>query len=369
MEEYINILNDWGKNISHIKKGIIINTNKCEQCNSTRIINDGTLGVKQCINCGYIIERLFDCTQEWSNFEDKNETARCSTIFNKLLPQSSMGTNIVGSGKIKMLHKWNAMPYNERSLSNVFKIIHEKCVISAIPKRIEDDAKIMYKMVSESKHTGGINIGKRVITRGINRESIIAASVFFACRRNNITRSPKEIATLFELYKTDLNKGTKNFIKLLRAGNNHFDMGISEIKDFVKRKCDELNLITEYTEQAMTIANNLDKLNIASNHTTYSLAAASILLVGNLNNLDITLSKVARIFDISDITIIKTYKKIEKYKNIIQNNSIVELNIKNINTIDKELQKKINDKMVEFGLTSKDINIDKSVILSKINLQ
>ena len=73
---------------------------------------------------------------------------------NDLLPQSSLGTTIGGGkfkSRIKTLHNWSAMPYRERSLHQVFKKFQEKCAFTGILKCIEDDAKIMYKTISECK--------------------------------------------------------------------------------------------------------------------------------------------------------------------------------------------------------------------------
>ena len=43
---------------------------------------------------------------------------------------------------MKTLHGWSAMPYKERSLNEVFKIIQAKCHKGNILKCIEDDAKM-----------------------------------------------------------------------------------------------------------------------------------------------------------------------------------------------------------------------------------
>lgn len=295
----------------------------CVNCNTDNFIDDMMLGIKVCKSCGQVKENIIDCSPEWKSYEDDRNNGRCGLPFNKLLPQSSVGTNISGSGKIRILHNWNAMPYRERSLNGVLKKIHDKCQIEHLQKKIEEDAKIMYKIINDCKHNSGKNQGKYIIMRGTNRESIIAASIFFACRRNNVTRSPREIAHLFGLSETDLNKGAKTFIKLNKLENT-IDMGTSKIDHFIKRKCDTLGIISAYTDIAIKISQNLDKINAISNHTPYSLAAASILLMLNIVGIkNITKKKLAIIFNVSDVTIIKTYKKIELYKNILLDDYLI----------------------------------------------
>ena len=157
----------------------------CDNCNSDDIIEDTSQGILVCRSCGQVVSNLMDSGAEWSQYNDDNkkDMNRCSHPISQLLPQSSTATTISGtcSSRIKTLHGWSAMPYKERSLNEVFKIIQKKCIHGKIVKCIEDDAKIMYKNISNCKHINGKNIGKSVIIRGKNRTSVIAACILFAC--------------------------------------------------------------------------------------------------------------------------------------------------------------------------------------------
>jgi transcription initiation factor TFIIIB Brf1 subunit/transcription initiation factor TFIIB len=57
---------------------------------------------------------------------------------------------------------WNAMPYNERTLWNVFDKLTGISLSNGIPQKIIDDAKVLYKRASEKK-----------ISRGDNKEGLI----------------------------------------------------------------------------------------------------------------------------------------------------------------------------------------------------
>ena len=335
----------------------------CPSCGGCNFVDDFSYGIVVCTNssCGQVLENILDYGPEWKNYEDDDKNnGRCGMPINKLLPQSSLGTNIGGArqNRLKILHGWNAMPYKERSLNHVFKAIQEKCYRNNILKCIEDDAKIMYKAISECKHTKGKNKGKFIITRGINRVSIIAACVFFACRRKGMTRTPKELADIFDIEHMEMNRGCKNFLKLLKIKKFNMNMGTSSAEHFIKRYCNkkELRIKTEYMEEALKIAKNIEKLNVASVHTPYSVAAASILLMADINGLmSITKKKLATEFEVSEVTISKTYKKIEPYRDIIND---VNATNKIANKIDKQskdvvMTQEILDKMKLFG-----INID-----------
>ncbi|ARF09475.1 transcription initiation factor IIB [Indivirus ILV1] len=297
----------------------------CKTCNTNDTISEDTAqGIIVCIGCGSILADLFDTTLESRQYDNDNNTvARCSSTTNHFLPQSSLGTSIRGikRNKVRLLHSWSAMPYRERSLNAVLKQIQAKCNQAGIIKCIEDDAKILYKNISESKHAYGKNSGKTVIIRGINRRALVASCVFYACKKKGNTRSPKEIAKLFDLSYKDITKGYKLFLKFVLKQIQIEDK-ITNPEDFITRYCRELHVKNNHIDQAIQIAKNIQKLDIASTHTPFSVATSSIVLMLDLNKFNFDRKYIAKKFNVSDVTITKTYKKIEKYKDILTNDEL-----------------------------------------------
>lgn len=331
----------------------------CTECGSTDFIEDYAKGMIFC-SCGNVIETtLFDSGVERRNYDGEDtDMFKGGMVYNKLLPQSSLGTRVTARGRIKKLHIWVAMPYKERSDNIMFKRIHAVCQKHNIYKKIEDDAKIMCKRMSGTTHKTGKNKGKPIITRGFNRSGIVAACLFIACRRNDETRSVKEIAHYFEITEKDVNKGIRSLLAILDDDEIVKDIGTSKVVHFIRRKCDELHIQKKYTDEAYTIANNIDKLNVGSNHTTYSLAAASIMLTAEIYKLNnITKKQLSQTFcGLSDVTIGKTYNQIKDLRDILTNNRLVEeikqeiLKQKNKKIITQE----VYDKMIQMGIdTSK----------------
>ena len=209
-----NELFDLLDEIESIKENIIVNKkeNICYECKtSDKLVKDYSQGIIVCSFCGIVVSNILDDSPEWKQYaDDKDTVGRCSQPTNYFLPVSSLSTTISCSGrnKVKMLQDWNAMPYKERSLNLVFKEIQNKCQKGNIVKYIEDDAKILYKNISDCKYTSGKHIGKPIVFRNVNRKGIIAACIFYSCKRNGRTRSPKEIANIFNL-KSKLKVTTK----------------------------------------------------------------------------------------------------------------------------------------------------------------
>lgn len=314
----------------------------CSHCNSSdNIVTDTAEGIIVCTGCGTILENILDEKPEWRDYagdDSKGDNGRCNFPTNHFLPQSSLGTSIACSNrsKLKTLHRWSSMPYRERSLHIVLKDIQTRCRKFSILKCIEDDAKILYKNISECKHLSGKNSGKNIIIRGDNRKGLIAACVFYACLRKGHTRSPKEIATIFGIKYTDVTKGCKTFIKLIKIKKMDYEVSSSSPEHFVERFCKELYIKKEYIEQAIQIAKNIQKLNIASVHTPLSVATGSIHLMIEINSLPITKKIVAKKFSVSEVTIMKAFKKLEKYKKILINDELTE---KFVEILNKEKHK------------------------------
>jgi len=332
---------------------------KCTNCDTNdNIIDDFSLGIVVCKTCGQVIDSIIDFNPEWRTFEDNTKVTnnRCGAGVSKLLPQSSLGTTIGGGAfksRIKTLHSWSAMPYRERSLHCVFKQFQEKCENTGILKCIVDDAKIMYKTISECKHTEGKNKDKFIIIRGKNRISLIAACVFFACKRKGMTRSPKEIAEIFNINYTDITRGCKNFQKFIKKGNIDINTGLSLAEDFVARFCKDLHIKDQFMNQAIQIAKNIKNMNIASVHTPFSIATSSILLMADFNNIGtISKRKLANKFNVSEVTISKTYKKIENFKEILKSQSQVEAFIKKeqIKNEKREIPEILHERFKKFNI-------------------
>jgi transcription initiation factor TFIIIB Brf1 subunit/transcription initiation factor TFIIB len=362
----VNNYNKDKKNISH---------NKCSECGSDDLIEDHAGGILVCKICGQVLDQILDYNPEWKQYDDGDNNARCGGAINPLLPTSSLGTSIAGAFKnrMKTIHGWNQMLYKERSLNNEFKKIHYVCQKYKILKCIEEDARIMYKMASECKHQEGKNFGKFIITRGKNRVSISAACLYFACVKKGITYTPKEIADFYEIKYSEINKGIKNLRKLI-SSTFTAKSNLSLPSQFIKRYCNNLKILNCYAEEAVNVALNIEKLNIATEHNPYSLAAACILFVAENHKLKhVTRKRLAAEFDISDVTINKTYKKIEIYKDIIfDKNKTENLSKKSIayEQEDSEIPPEILEKMKQYGIIS-DCQIEEKEeeeIKEKINI-
>lgn len=268
-----------------------------------------------CVKCNSIIDKSIDTSAEWRYYgnEDNRDSdpSRCGMPLNPLLPKSSMGSVIGGTRKdnidmkrIRMYQMWNAMPYDERTLWNIFDKLETATSNNGIPQKVIDDAKIFYKKTSEKK-----------ISRGENKQGLIASCIYHSCLINDVPRSSKEIAKMFNITHVTLNKGNARFQQLLQI-----NVLSSNPEDFISRFASRLNMYKIDIENCKKLIKFLEQKEILSDNAPTSSAAGILYYYSQENNLNFTKKQFSDICSVSEVTIVKCYKYILKYKKYIDEN-------------------------------------------------
>jgi transcription initiation factor TFIIIB Brf1 subunit/transcription initiation factor TFIIB len=313
-----------------------LNSNKCISCGSDNLVIDNHKGYLVCNECAVINKECVDKNQEFNN--DLNGTNRYGCPSNYFFPKSALGTKINSKGynRISNLQRQGQMPYSEKSLLEVLEEeIQEKCKKYNISQTNIDSAKILYKKVNDYKHVKGKRKGQKMIMRCINRRSMIAACLFYACKLQKDMRSTDEIADIYDLEIKHVNRGCRKFLDYIDLSNIFNEIKISESLDFIERNAKKLNIEKQYIDKAKDISINIHKLDLASTHEPPSVAAGCLLLTSNLYNLGLNKKQISEIFNKSDVTISKTYRKIFPYHLIITDNKVTDMILEKKNNINK----------------------------------
>lgn len=279
----------------------------CANCGAEAVVLSE--GNYVCLACNTVVDRFIDTGAEWRYYGyDDNKSgdpSRCGLPTNELLPESSLGT-IIGNKagecpEMRILRKyqmWNSMTYKERTLYNIFDVLTINAANNGITASIIDEAKMLYKKVSEAK-----------ISRGENRSGLIASSIYMSCKTNNAPRSAKEIAKLFNLKTTTMTKGCKKFQDILQI-----DLASSTARDFILRFCSKLSLDKEVKDVCIHVVNAAEEMSIVCENTPPSVAAGCIYLTCVCLNVPVEKKTLAAACDISMVTISKCYKKLHAYR-------------------------------------------------------
>jgi len=307
------------------------NREKCERCEFNLAFSDE--GFLTCTNktCGIIYKDIVDQSAEWRYYgaddNQNNDPTRCGMPINPLLEESSYGCKVLCFGptsyemrKIRRYTEWQSMPYKEKSQYDEFQIITTMAHNAGIPKLIIDDAIRYHKKISEYDLT----------FRGDNRDGIIAASIYISCRINNYPRTAKEIATIFHLDVTSATKGCKNAIAIIN--NLEKDMDNKEKTNFCKTKpeafieryCSKLNINNELTKVCQFISMKIEKQNIMPENTPHSIAAGVVYFIAQMCKLNVSKRDVKNVSEISEVTINKCFKKLEKIKDVLMPDVIIQ---------------------------------------------
>jgi transcription initiation factor TFIIB len=297
-------------NLSELNKEEDIIDDTC--CNLIKNHQLGN-GVMICKECNNVVTNILD-GPEWryygSGDSKSSNPTRCGMPTNSLLPHSSMGTTISNRGggsnmnKVRRFQKWNGIPYKERSLLKVFQNITEKCNKAGLPPIIIKEAHSLYNIISQNK-----------ISRGGNRIGLITACVYFACVDCKVGRSVNEIAEIFQIKNTILTKGCKSFKEIMYQNKNMSRVNTYKtvgVEDFLDRFCSKLELNNEDIESIKKIAKVCKERGLVCENTPPSMASGCIYLYLKSKNILKDKKVLAGVCKISEVTINKCYKKIEK---------------------------------------------------------
>lgn len=282
----------------------------CENCKGKNLqVDDGQY---VCCDCNFIQGRVIDNGAEWRFYgaEDSrdDDPTRCGMPTNNLLPKSSLGSMVGGRWndnkdhrRLRQYQMWNSMPYWERTLYYVFEKLSNNATMHGITGKILDDAKILYKTASEKK-----------ISRGDNKDGLIASCLYHACAINKCPRSTKEVARMFNIDPMVLTRGNARFQMLMQI-----NVESSGPEDFIGRFGSRLNMDYNDVLQCKAITRRMDELEIVSENAPTSVAAGALFFYIHVKGLDFTKKQIADVCEVSEVTITKCFKRLMKFKDMI----------------------------------------------------
>lgn len=301
-----SIIDGLMKQLKVVDNNIHINVRPCEHVDI--ILDEGNY---VCSACNSLIYRQFDQGAEWRCFGTEQrggDPTRCGMPTSELLPHSSLGSVVGFSNNerhdvriMRKYHMWNSMSYKERSLFNIFESISLTALNNGIPKSIIDEAKMLYKTISEKK-----------ISRGDNRCGLIASSIYISCKKNKVPRSAKEIAKIFKINVNTMTNGCKKFQDMMKL-----NMTSTQASDFTNRFCSKLDFDMDKKILCKNISIKVDEMGILSENTPPSVAAGCIYMCSNHFDWGVNKKALAEVCEVSQVTISKCLKKLEVFNSVL----------------------------------------------------
>lgn len=283
-----------------------------------------------CGTCGTVYRANIDSSAEYRYFgiDDRSnlDPCRVGAPTDSRFPSSTLGTiilnktvggnksNRIAMARVRRFHTWNLLPYKERSLLQVFEQLSLMATNTGIDGRTIDIAKSLY-----------IRLVEHCDKRGMSRTSVVASCIYSALKMIGQPRKPKEISDSFHLSGTQFTKSFKYFQEVLSMANQRgllndvvipANLSSTRASDYVSQPLSKLpisrNVFIVLQENAISVANEAERLEICPENMPPSLAAGVIAFVlQHSQHPDISLERIASVCSISPGTLQKCLKKLE----------------------------------------------------------
>jgi transcription initiation factor TFIIB len=289
-----------------------------------------------CQNCGTVLEKGFDMSAEYRFFanEDRGvDPCRIGPPQDHRLPESSMGTVILsGRGnaktmyRIRKFHTWNAMPYKERSLLQVYERLQLVATNHGINNSVLDEIKDMF-----------IRIHELCDRRGLSRDAILASCMYMVLKNDKTPRKHTEIAAMFSISTATFTKALKYCLEVLTLAqmkkapaktgaanmSNATHMSTTHAEDYVDVPLSRLPIGRHKREAIQTacvrVARAAEEHNVSVENIPPSLAAGVIAFVLlRQTDMTITLTDIAGVCDISAATLQKCLRRLEQANELLE---------------------------------------------------
>jgi transcription initiation factor TFIIB len=173
------------------------------------------------------------------------------------------------------------------TLSKAFTLLNTMKTKLAIPNNVVENAAYIYRKVVSAK-----------LTRGRTLASLVSASLYAACRENNIPRTLDDIADAGNIERRVLSKDLRTIIKRLGLNLNQYD-----ISSFISKISNNMNLSEKTKRDAFDILKLCESKEITAGKHPVAQAAASLYIACMINGEKISQKKFSEESGISDVTI------------------------------------------------------------------
>lgn len=216
----------------------------CRECKEfpPKLVEEFSSGDTVCGSCGLVLgDRIVDTRSEWRTFSNddqgNDDPSRVGDGANPLLNGSQLQTSISfgdgSSSRTRDLHRAQNKSTHDKSTKGLlaaYKEIGALCDAMSIPKNVSDTAKHIFKMVNDA---GAF--------RGKSQDTIIAGSIFIACRQCKVPRTFREICALTKVSKAEIGRIFKALENFFAAQNKERNDGNPSSGGKLKYKFTEPN--------------------------------------------------------------------------------------------------------------------------------
>jgi len=290
---------------------------KCIRCGKSSLLTDGVTGEQFCSKCGFVIsEKVNESGPERQSFSTQGgvDTARTGaptslTIHDKGLSTVINPQNKDASGKplstsmrstIERLRTWDrrsqAHESADRNLRQALTELNRLKDKLAISANVLEKAAYIYRKAMEKN-----------LARGRSISSMIAASLYAACRDTETPRTLNDVADAANVKRKDISRNYRLLLKELEL-----KMPVVDSTQLIARISSKLAITEKTKRDAAKVLRGIQERKESSGKDPMGLAAAGLYLACVKNGVSITQRDLAEAAGVTEVTIRNRYKSLRE---------------------------------------------------------
>ncbi len=282
---------------------------KCKlvTCTKGPVVTDNNTGEVLCTKCGQVLiekinnvehdNRSFDLEQ----FNDKNRTGTKSSLAIHdmglattigVADKDASGNYLSGYMKntfhrLRIWDKRSKLEGNDRNLRHAFMLLDKIKSQLALPDSVIEDAAYIYRKIVAKKLTRG---------RGIN--TMLCASAYASCRKNNTPRTLRDVAKAGNVGRGDLACAYRIMVKSLDLKIDPYDP-----VEFVTKICSLIDASEKTRRIALNLVSKAEEIGFATGKNPMSLVAASVYVACDITREKTTQIEIAKACGVSNVAV------------------------------------------------------------------
>jgi len=294
----------------------LIQEGRCPECGSSELITDKEIGEIVCFECGLVLKNIMlDQKPEWRAFTPDEKKAKTrvgpptsysyydkglSTTFQTYWDTFGKPLSPETRQKMTRLRRWDnrAKMHSSvnRNLSQAMTELDRLADKLHVPKSVKDEAAMIYRKA----------LGEGLV-RGRSINSIVAASLYAACRFTETSRNLKEI---LKASSRDRKEVTRCYRLILRELD--LKMPIDDPVKCIPKIASKAGLDQKTQNKAIKILHEAKKVKAVTGKEPAGMAAAALYIAAFLNAEKITQTHLAEAAGVTEVTVRNRYKKLVK---------------------------------------------------------
>ncbi|MFW9962068.1 MAG: transcription initiation factor IIB family protein [Candidatus Sifarchaeia archaeon] len=298
----------------------------CVNCGGTLFTEDYVRGENICTSCGLVLsEHTAERGPEWRAFttEERNARARVGAPMTLTMTDRGLSTTIGWQNKdangraltsttraaIYRMRKWHIRSRlhssQHRNLSIAMSEMERISSQLGIPRDVRETAALMYRKA----------LSKRLV-RGRSIESVVASSVYLACRIHRIPRRLDEVVA-----ETNVSRKQVGYAVRLIVSRVNIDVPLASAKDLIPRLSSDLLLKGKTVKKATEIIKSAEERFVTIGKDPGGIAGAALYIAGILEEDRRTQREIANVSRVTEVTIRNRYKELIRVLRISINNN------------------------------------------------